>query len=207
VRTPRIAVLGMDCAIGKRTTAVRLLDALNAADIATEMIYTGQTGWMFGADYGCILDSVVNDFVSGELEHAIVSCDRDRSPDLIVIEGQSSLQNPCGPCGSEILLSGEVRGVVLQHAPGRVYFEGYEEQRLLIPPVAEEIQLIELYKARVLAVTANGSELGPEELARSCAELESALGIPVVDPARDIGRLVPIVRSYIEAERKPQVSP
>ena len=55
----------------------------------------------------------------GELEHAIVSCWEEAHPDLILLEGQSSLRNPSGPCGSEFLLSGGARGVILQHAPGR----------------------------------------------------------------------------------------
>ena len=36
------------------------------------MIYTGQTGWLQGGRFGFILDATPNDFVSGELEHAIV---------------------------------------------------------------------------------------------------------------------------------------
>ena len=88
------------------------------------MIYTGQTGWIQGARYGIVLDAIVNDFVPGELEHAIVRCDREVEPDLIVIEGQSCLRNPSGPCGAEMLLSAAARGVVLQHAPGRDYLEG-----------------------------------------------------------------------------------
>ena len=199
-RAPRVAVLGMDCAIGKRTTTKLLLDSLRKAGIKAEMIYTGQTGWMLGAEYGFVLDSVVNDFVSGELEHAVLSCDREKSPDVILIEGQSSLRNPCGPCGSEILLSAAARAVVLQHAPGREYFEGYESQRIRIPPLEEEIELIGYYGAGVLAVTLNREGLSAAELERHRAELEAKLGIPVVDPLRDVGRLVPEVEKYIRGE-------
>ncbi|MFQ5982771.1 MAG: DUF1611 domain-containing protein, partial [Woeseiaceae bacterium] len=142
VRAPRIAVLGMDCAIGKRTTARLVVDALNAANIKAEMIYTGQTGWMQGAQYGFVFDSIINDYVCGELEHAIVSCDRGARPDVMIIEGQSSLRNPSGPCGAEFLLSGGARGVILQHAPDREFFEGYEEEGYHIPPVEDEIKPI-----------------------------------------------------------------
>ncbi len=44
VSCPRIAVLGTDCAIGKRTTATILTRALNALGIKTVMVGTGQTG-------------------------------------------------------------------------------------------------------------------------------------------------------------------
>ena len=75
--------------------------------IHTELIYTGQTGWMQGARFGFVLDATPNDFVSGELEHAILACDAALSPDLIIIEGQSGLRNPSGPCGAELLLSAQ----------------------------------------------------------------------------------------------------
>ena len=119
VRAPRVAVLGTDCALGKRTTTRLLVQALNNSGMHAEMIYTGQTGWMQGARYGFVFDSVINDYVSGEVEHAIVCCDREAQPDIMIIEGQSSLRNPSGPCGAEFLLSGGARGVVLQHAAGR----------------------------------------------------------------------------------------
>ena len=57
VEAPRIAVLGTDCALGKRTTARFLVEACRRAGLRTELIFTGQTGWMQGAPYGFILDS------------------------------------------------------------------------------------------------------------------------------------------------------
>jgi uncharacterized NAD-dependent epimerase/dehydratase family protein len=199
--TPRIAVIGMDCAIGKRTTARLLVETCTAAGIKSEMIYTGQTGWMQGSDYGVVIDSVTNDFVSGELEHAILSCARERNPDLIVLEGQSSLRNPCGPCGSELLLSGGARGVILQHAPGRRYFEGYEKHGLAIPPVAGEIELVRMFGSRVLAVTLNRDGLDEKALAKEQACLRGELGIPVIDPLRAIGELLPVVKAYMAEEK------
>jgi uncharacterized NAD-dependent epimerase/dehydratase family protein len=203
VRAPRIAVMGTDCALGKRTTTRFLLSALTAAGIGTEMIYTGQTGWMQGARYGFVLDAVVNDFVSGELEHAIVRCDREASPEVMLIEGQSSLRNPSGPCGAEFLVSGGARGVVLQHAPGRRFFEGYAEEGFAIPPIEEELQLIRLYGARTLAVTVQGNDLEAEALSAAQRELEERLGVPVVRPLEEgVERLVPVIRQFIAEERR-----
>lgn len=201
VRAPRIAVLGTDCALGKRTTARLLVQALNDAGVRAEMIYTGQTGWMQGAHYGFVFDAVINDYVSGEVEHAIVRCDREAEPDVMVIEGQSSLRNPSGPCGAEFLLSGGARGVVLQHAVGREFFEGYEERRLRIPPVADEIALIAMYGARTLAVTLNGAHVGADALLAAQRDYERELGIPIVRPLEEgVERLVPVVREFIEDE-------
>ena len=68
----------------------------------------------------------LNDFVSGEIERAILECVDKSRPDLILIEGQSSLLNPSGPCGSEIILSGNAKGIILMHDPGRECFIGLE---------------------------------------------------------------------------------
>ena len=141
VRAPRLAVLGTDCALGKRTTARLLVEACRRAGIRAEMIYTGQTGWMQGGRYGFVLDSTPNDFVAGELEGAVVACDREQQPDLIVIEGQSALRNPSGPCGAEMLVSAGARAVMLQHAPGRPCFKGLPGWD--IPRLDEEIALIQ----------------------------------------------------------------
>ena len=164
VRAPRIAVLGTDCALGKRTTTRLLVQALRDAGLAAEMIYTGQTGWMQGASHGIVLDALPNDFVCGELERALVACDRERSPDVMLIEGQSALRNPAGPCGAEFLLAGQARGVVLQHAVGRECFEDFEHLGIRIPDPADEIDLIARYGARTLAVTLNGRDCQPAAL-------------------------------------------
>ena len=74
VKCPKIAVLGTDCALGKRTTTRFLVEAMRKAGYKAEMIYTGQTGWMQGAKYGFVFDSTLNDFISGEMEHAVYTC-------------------------------------------------------------------------------------------------------------------------------------
>ncbi len=199
VRAPRIAVLGTDCALGKRTTTRLLVQALNAEDIRAEMIYTGQTGWMQGARYGFVLDSVVNDYVCGELEHAIVSCDREVSPEVMVLEGQAALRNPSGPCGAEFLLSADAKGVILQHGAGREFYEGYEKQGYRIPSLQSEIELIGHYGAKVLAVTLNSGSATPDRLKQYQQEYREQLGIPVVRILEEgAGELVPVVRKYLQ---------
>jgi uncharacterized NAD-dependent epimerase/dehydratase family protein len=201
VRAPRIAVLGTDCAVGKRTTARLLVQACRAAGVRAEMIFTGQTGWMQGARHGLILDAVINDFVSGELEHAVVSCDRAESPQLIVIEGQSSLRNPSGPCGAELLVSCQTRAVILQHAPGRACFRGRVGWPL--PALADEVALIRLYGAEVLAVTLSGEGLGAEQLMSAQRETAAALGLPVIRPLEEGAEpLLPLVRGYLDRQRR-----
>ena len=202
VRAPRLAVLGTDCALGKRTTTRIIVEAMNRAGVRTEMIYTGQTGWIQGARYGIVLDAIVNDFVSGELEHAVVRCDREVGPDLMVIEGQASLRNPSGPCGAEMLLSAAARGVVLHHAPGREFLDGYETMGLAVPSLESEIELVRYYDSETVAVTLNSKGCTPKELDRYRSEYRETLGVPVVEPLIEgVGALVPVIRDFMERER------
>ena len=75
LETPRIAVLGTDCALGKRTTCQFLIQACDESNIKAEIIYTGQTGFLQGFKHGFLFDATLNDFVTGELEKAIMECD------------------------------------------------------------------------------------------------------------------------------------
>lgn len=200
VTTPRIAVLGIDCAVGKRTTCRFLMEACRAHGIQAEMIYTGQTGWMQGYRHGFIFDATLNDFISGEIERVIVECEHVTKPDLMLLEGQASLQNPAGPCGSEFLLSGNIKGVVLQHIPGRRL---YDDTKVPIKSLDSEIELIRFYGAEVLAVTLNGENMTPEELIDYQQKLQQRLNLPVVRPLEEgVDALIPVVRKFMERERE-----
>ncbi len=72
VTCPRIAVLGTDGAIGKRTTATILTQALRDAGLRAVLVGTGQTGLIQGARYGVALDAIPSQFCSGEMEAAVV---------------------------------------------------------------------------------------------------------------------------------------
>jgi uncharacterized NAD-dependent epimerase/dehydratase family protein len=196
VDCPIIAVLGTDCAVGKRTTANLLTRSLASRGFSTEMVYTGQTGWMLGYEFGFIFDATPNDFVSGEMEHAIVSCWRERKPDVIFLEGQSALRNPSGPCGAEYLLSAQARAVILQHPVGREFYIGTEHLGCALPSVADEIELIRMYGAETLAVTLNASEVSRSECNAVAKQLRSELGVPVVDPLNELEPLVEAVSNY-----------
>lgn len=200
VKCPKIAILGTDCNLGKRTTTRLLMHALQQADIKAEMIYTGQTGWMQGSQFGFIFDSTFNDFISGELEDAIVRCYEAVKPDVILLEGQSSLRNPSGPGGSEFLMSGEAKHVILQHAPGRKYFHHFDEEQLEIPSLESEIKLIEMYGAKVFAITLNEQNLSPEQAQAYKKQYKQALGIPVFIPLQEsLASLVPAIQKMIES--------
>ena len=184
VQAPIIAFLAMDCAMGKRTTANLVLEECLQQKQNAHMIYTGQTGWMQGHKYGFIFDSTLNDFVSGELEHAITSCWKEATPDVIILEGQSSLRNPSGPCGLEFIVSGNATQVVLIHAPKKKYFDN-DPLWGEIPSVASEIDIIEKFGAVVIAVALNTSGLSKQEALSYKASYQKTLDIPVVLPLEE----------------------
>jgi len=203
VAASRIALLGTDSAVGKRTTAWLLVDALRAAGFATELVGTGQTAWMQGARYGLVLDSLVNDFVAGEIEHAVWSAWHDGGADVIVIEGQGSLMNPAYPGGFEILAAGRPQAVILQHAPARRDYDGFPGHP--IHPLERQIQAIELLSDRpVVAITVNHEGLPSQEVPAACRRIQEATGRPTVDVLLDgatdlVGALAPVVHQHHKA--------
>jgi uncharacterized NAD-dependent epimerase/dehydratase family protein len=176
----RIAVLGTDSAIGKRTTTAVLTNALGARGCASVMVGTGQTAWMQGVRYGIVLDSLVNDFVSGEIEHAVWSAWQGERPEVILIEGQGSLLNPAYPGGFEILAAARPHGIVLQHAPARKEYDGFAG--FPIHPLKAQIQALELVSGKpVVAVSVNHENVPASDLDRVCREIAAQSGIPAAD--------------------------
>ncbi len=194
----KIGVLGTDCGLGKRTTAKLLMNALNEAGVNAAMIYTGQTGWLQGIKHGFIFDATPNDFIPGELEHAIYSCWEDLKPEVILIEGQASLRNPGGPCGTELIISGKLDGVILQHHPLRTKFLHLEYYPANIPDPADEIHLIGLFGAPTWAITLNSSGVDKDLLPVIRKSLNNSTGIPVIYPMEDgMSELVKIVKEKL----------
>ncbi len=182
VNVPKIVVLGTDCGLGKRTTAKLIVENLTKNNIKSDMVYTGQTGWMQGWDHGFIFDSTINDFVSGELEKAIYDCYISKKPKYILIEGQAALRNPSGPCGSEFLISANVDGVILQHSPKRKYFDGWKHVNAVMPSLDSEIELINSYGKDVIAVTLNTQGMTDQEKIFHKQLISKDLDIPVFLP-------------------------
>lgn len=197
VTAPIIAVLGMDCAMGKRTTCRLIRQACEVEGIRAQMIYTGQTGWLQGGQYGFIFDSTLNDFISGELEHAILQCWKEANPDIILLEGQSALRNPSGPAGAEFLVSGNAKYTVLVHAPKRIHFE-HTPTWGAIPSVQSEIELIRHYGSTVIAVALNTEDCSKEEAYEFQRTLEAELNLPVLLPLQEgVQKLLPVLKTIL----------
>jgi uncharacterized NAD-dependent epimerase/dehydratase family protein len=176
----KIALLGTDSAIGKRTTAWIIVHAFRNAGLKAEMVGTGQTAWMQGAKYSMMMDSCINDFISGEIEHAVHEAWKNESPDLIVIEGQGSLMNPAYPGGYEILAAGRPDIVVLQHAPARKEYDGFPGYP--IQPLSKQIGAIEYVSEKpVVAITINHEDLKADEIQPVCDSITKAHDRPAYD--------------------------
>jgi uncharacterized NAD-dependent epimerase/dehydratase family protein len=201
VKVPIIAVMGTDCALGKRTTARLAKEQCIAQGIRAEMIYTGQTGWLQGGKYGFVLDSTLNDFVSGELEHAILEAAADGA-EVIFIEGQASLRNPSGPCGLEFLISGCAKHVILVHAAKRIYYDN-DEHWGRIPPVESEIAIIESFGSKVIAVALNTEGCQLQEAYHFQQEYEGRLQLPVLLPLEQgMAPLIPLIENLLQKSRE-----
>ncbi len=199
----KVAVLGTDSAVGKRTTAWVILEALQEAGYRAELIGTGQTAWMQGVRYGIILDSLINDFVSGEIEHAVWKAWQEVRPEVILLEGQGSLMNPAYPGGFEMLAAGRPDVVVLQHAPARREYDGFPGYPM--HPLEKQIQVIELLSGRpVRAITINHEGLGENEVRAAVREIEEKTGLPTCDVLLEgAGKVVAALAPFLKPGADP----
>ncbi len=195
ITATKIAVLGTDCALGKRTTSKMLEAELNKLGYKAEMIYTGQTGWMQGANYGFLFDATANDFISGELEHAMYECWKNEQVEVLIMEGQSGLRNPSGPCGSEFIISGAADGVILQHSPVRTRFKGLDHYPAEMPDILDEVELIEKLGAPVIGLSINTQNMTKAELEPYRSVLSTKTDLPIVFPFFE--SIDPIVEAVI----------
>jgi uncharacterized NAD-dependent epimerase/dehydratase family protein len=180
VRSIKIAVLGSDSAIGKRTTSWLLVQALEKAGVSVEMVGTGQTAWLQGARYSIMLDSIINDFLTGEIEHAVWSAWNERRPQVIVIEGQGGLMNPAYPGGYEILAAAQPDMVLFQHAPARKIYDGFPQFQM--QPLGTQLKVLELMSGRpAAAVCVNHEDLDPGEVPEICRAIAREHGVPACD--------------------------
>lgn len=195
----KVAVLGTDSAVGKRTTAWMLVHALRNQGIKAEMVGTGQTAWMQGARYSMVMDSLVNDFVAGEIEHAVVSAWKEGA-EVIVIEGQGSLMNPAYPGGFEILAAGRPDLVIMQHAPARKEYDGFPGYPL--HPLGKQIEAVEFLSGKpVVAITVNHEDIKLNKVAAVCQEINMLTQLPTYDVLLEgAEELANVVKKHIKLE-------
>ncbi len=204
VKALKVAILGTDSAVGKRTTAWLLVQGLQKRGISSELIGTGQTAWLQGARFGVLMDALVNDFVTGEIENAIWEAWQQVKPQVMVLEGQGSLLNPAYPGGFELLAAGRPDIVVLQHAPARKAYDGFPDY--VMHPLGHQIAAIETISGRpVVALTINHEALSMDRVPLICETITSVTGLPAVDVLLEgADRLVDVVAGHVTTVKMPR---
>jgi uncharacterized NAD-dependent epimerase/dehydratase family protein len=148
------------------------------------IVGTGQTSWLQGIKYCVILDSIVNDFVTGEIEHAIWNAWRREKPDVMLLEGQGSITNPAYPGGFELIAAGKPHAIILQHAPGRKSYDGFPE--IPMGGLSREVKILRLLaRAPLLALTINSEGMSDKASKGKIQEYERTYRVPAVDVLKD----------------------
>jgi uncharacterized NAD-dependent epimerase/dehydratase family protein len=179
----RILMVGTDCAVGKKYTALALHGAMLEKGMDATFRATGQTGIMI-AGGGMPIDAVVCDFLSGAAE--LLSPDNDPGH-WDVIEGQGSLFHPAYAAVTLGLLHGsQPDAMVLCHQAGRTTIEDYADYP--IPPLEECIRRYEEAAAltnpaaRCIGLSINTAGLSPAARANVLAHYNEETGLLCVDP-------------------------
>jgi len=182
----RVLMVGTDCAIGKKYTALALDQAMREAGLNSTFRATGQTGIMLAGE-GIPIDAVVADFISGAAE--MISPD-NYEDHWDVIEGQGSLFHP-GYAGVSLgLLHGsQPDAFVLCHDATRTVISGWEHYDL--PSIRDAIDQHVLMGSRTnpnircVGISVNTSALPADERLDYLANLSKETGVPCVDSMID----------------------
>jgi uncharacterized NAD-dependent epimerase/dehydratase family protein len=195
VRSKRIAVLGTDSAIGKRTTAVYLNESMKKLNHSSVMIGTGQTAWMQGFPYTVVIDSMINDFVAGGIESVILEAWDKEHPQYMFLEGQGSVLHPAYPGSFEIIAAGKPDGIILQHAPSRLNYDGFD---IPIPPLEKFIKILKLLSDReVIGISLNTENMNKGQIKEEIERLQSKFSIPVFDPLDSTDSMARIIEETV----------
>jgi len=192
----RVLMVGTDCAVGKKYSALSLTAALQALGAKATFRATGQTGIMIAGE-GIPIDAVVSDFVAGAAE--LLSPDND-ADHWDVIEGQGSVFHP-GYAGVSLgLLHGsQPDAIVVCHDAMRQVMLGWPDYA--VPTVAECIDLNVVLGRRVnpavrcAGISVNTSGLLADERAAYLERLGEQTGLPCVDPVA--GDCLPVARALL----------
>jgi uncharacterized NAD-dependent epimerase/dehydratase family protein len=180
----RVLMVGTDCAVGKKYSALALHRELQRRDIKATFRATGQTGIMIAGE-GLPIDSVVADFISGAAE--VLSPDND-ADHWDVIEGQGSLLNPSYSGVSLGLLHGsQPDAIVLCHDAERLKIDEASGDYPI--PQLDEVIGDALRMARrtrptcfCAGVSINTSNMTNFEHDNYLSKMQSDLGLPCIDP-------------------------
>ncbi|MBV1901640.1 MAG: DUF1611 domain-containing protein [Kordiimonadaceae bacterium] len=179
----RVLMVGTDCAVGKKYSALALTDCLKNRGGNATFRATGQTGIMI-AGKGLPIDCIIADFVSGAAE--VLSPDND--PDhWDVIEGQGSLFNASYAGVSLSLLHGsQPDAIVVCHDPCRTTVSSCPGAQ--IPSIEDCIDLhlrcgtLTNPAIKCVGISVNTSQMDESERQPYLDALSAKVGLPCIDP-------------------------
>ena len=182
----RILMVGTDCAVGKKYTALALEKDMKAAGMKVDFRASGQTGIMI-AGKGIPIDAVVADFISGAAE----ALSPDNEPDhWDVVEGQGGIFHPgYSAVTMGLLVGSQPDAFIVCHEAGRTHILGWDGFDL--PSIEQVIERTVALGSQVnpaircVGISVNTSSLKPKERQSYLAELTARMELPCVDPLKD----------------------
>ncbi len=190
--TKVITMVGSDCAVGKKFTALELFMGAKSQGKKAAFMATGQTGIMISGR-GVPLDRVVGDFMAGYTESCIQEIVAQDQPEWLFVEGQGSLVHPSYSSVTLALLHGSnPDALILCHNPElEKVWGGFD---IPIPSLGKLVQMYEEAISwiqplperhiKVVGIALNCSAFSNEETARLVAAAEEETGLPAADPLR-----------------------
>ena len=181
----RLLMVGTDCCVGKKYSALSLHKALQERGVAATFRATGQTGILISGG-GIPMDAVVSDFLSGAAETLTPDAAFDHWD---VIEGQGSLFHPAYAAVTLGLLHGsQPDAMVLCHGSGRTVIDEYED--FPVPDLRECVTQYEQAarvtnrQSSIVGISLNTQGLSDTEALSACRDASTLTGLPCVDPMR-----------------------
>ncbi|KAF1717560.1 EBNA-1 nuclear protein [Pseudoxanthomonas yeongjuensis] len=181
----RVAMVGTDCALGKKYTALALARAMRGQGVDADFRATGQTGIMI-AGAGIPVDAVISDFIAGAAECISPAAAPDHWD---LIEGQGSLFHPAYAGVTLGLLHGsQPDALILCHDPRRTHTVSWPDYPLPSLKDAERLYLEMARRtnphARLAGVSLNTFAMDEATAQDALAQAERELGVPAFDPMR-----------------------
>ena len=194
----RALMVGTDCALGKKYTALALALILKSRGVDADFRATGQTGIMISGA-GVAIDAVVADFIAGAAEALSPHAAADHWD---IIEGQGAIFHPAYAGVTLGLLHGsQPDALILCHDPRRATINGFPD--CPIRPLAETMDIYRTLaqvtnkEARFVAISLNTGGLEDRVAREAALEIERHHNLICFDPLRfGIERVASLLESF-----------
>ncbi len=185
VAAPTLLLVGNDCAVGKMTVALELQRAAGRAGKKAAFVPTGQTGIMI-AGWGISIDRVIADFAPGAAE-SLVCYAAQSNPDVILVEGQGSINHPAyAPVTLALMCGAAPDALVLVCDPVRDRIQGYNTPALGYRELIRlhEALLATMKPARTIGIALNTRALDDAQARAQIERARAETHLPADDVVR-----------------------